>query len=298
MRLRAAEPFADPIFVGNILRGMLGLSLRRVLCTTGLDSCDCCSVRTSCWFEYLFESKKCQVSQYSIAFETAPHPFVMEVPREPVRLEAGDPLAFTLILFGKAMDSVPHWVLAIKDLCQRGLGRKRARFYLEAVAGEDGRILYDPRNETTADPPKERWIYEPDNAKASKCEIEFITPCRIKHEGRLSDCLEFAVLITNILRRASAISQYHCGEMPNINFRSLIERGRDVQTERSDLLWTERPRYSSRQKAHMTLGGMTGRIVYRGDLSDLMSLLRFGEIAHIGKATAFGMGQYRCFVLP
>jgi hypothetical protein len=298
VQLRAREPFEEPAFLGNILRGVLGISLRRVLCTTGLGSCDTCPVRTACWFEYLFESKTGNTSDFPMALETAPHPFVIEIPPESMNLEAGAALNFVLILFGRAIDSAPYWMLAINELCRMGLGRERIRFDLVSMSGADGQIVYDSKSGKMTEVAKQEWIYSSDGAKVRGCTIEFRTPCRIRHDGKLSDRFEFNVLLTNILRRASAISYFHCGRTPSLDFRALIERAKDVRIESSQLLWSEKPRFSSRQKAHMSLGGVTGQIVYRGELTEFTSLLRFGELAHIGKATAFGMGQYRCSVIP
>jgi len=40
------------------------------------------------------------------------------------------------------------------------------------------------------------------------------------------------------------------------------------------------------------LGGFVGSVVYQGEISPWLPLIKAGEILHIGKATAFGLGKY------
>lgn len=57
--------------------------------------------------------------------------------------------------------------------------------------------------------------------------------------------------------------------------------------------WHDWERYSSRQRATMTLGGLAGTITYEGPIGRSLPLLRLGEVTHAGKGTSFGLGQYR-----
>jgi CRISPR/Cas system endoribonuclease Cas6 (RAMP superfamily) len=43
----------------------------------------------------------------------------------------------------------------------------------------------------------------------------------------------------------------------------------------------------------MQLGGLVGRVAFEGPLGLFVPLLRLGEVTHAGKATSFGLGQYR-----
>ena len=122
--------------------------------------------------------------------------------------------------------------------------------------------------------------------------ISFKTPLRIRFDGQITDNLEFHVLLRNLLRRVSSLSYFHCGTRLDMDFRGLIGKSRAVRQTASDIHWYDWRRYSTRQQEWMSLGGIVGRVLYEGDMSDFMALLRLGEYIHVGKGTSFGLGKY------
>jgi CRISPR/Cas system endoribonuclease Cas6 (RAMP superfamily) len=88
----------------------------------------------------------------------------------------------------------------------------------------------------------------------------------------------------------------HCGERATFDARSFLDSAKTVQVEKSELRWHDWERYSARQDARMTLGGFAGRITFAGPLAPWLPLLRVGEVLHVGKGTAFGLGKYRMVI--
>ena len=83
---------------------------------------------------------------------------------------------------------------------------------------------------------------------------KFITPTRIKYEGRLTKDLEFHILMRNLLRRISLLSYFHCQEeskkeeiassnnavitsSDNVTIRLLIDKAKKIKIENQNLKW-------------------------------------------------------------
>ena len=115
---------------------------------------------------------------------------------------------------------------------------------------------------------------------------------RLRYEGKITDNLEFHVLIRNLLRRISSLMYFHCGESLDCDFKVLIENATEVKIQSSELRWHDWERYSARQNQRMTLGGLVGKITYSGNFNEFMPFIKLGEYVHVGKGTTFGLGMY------
>jgi len=47
----------------------------------------------------------------------------------------------------------------------------------------------------------------------------------------------------------------------------------------------------------MLMCGMTGKIIYSGDISEFLPLIAFCEKVHLGKQTTFGLGKIKTEML-
>jgi CRISPR-associated endoribonuclease Cas6 len=122
--------------------------------------------------------------------------------------------------------------------------------------------------------------------------MRFLTPTRIEEKNDLITRPAFHQLIKHLLRRVSLLAYYHCDIKLDLDFKSLIEESKTVQTVQSNLRWHDWERYSNRQRTRMSLGGFVGDITFTGDFQKWLPLLRLGEYLHVGKATSFGLGKY------
>lgn len=76
------------------------------------------------------------------------------------------------------------------------------------------------------------------------------------------------------------------------DFKGIIERAKGIKTKESQLKWHDWKRYSSRQKTKIGMGGSLGEITFDGDVMPFFSLIKTGEVLHVGKGTSFGLGMY------
>ena len=105
--------------------------------------------------------------------------------------------------------------------------------------------------------------------------------------------LEFHVLIRNLLRWTSLVHYFHGNGKPaEFDFKGIIEQAKEVRTVQRNLRWYGWERYSARQEQHINMGGFVGEITFEGDLWPFMPLIKAGEVLHVGKGTAFGLGRY------
>lgn len=130
------------------------------------------------------------------------------------------------------------------------------------------------------------------NLSAKRLSLSFITPTRLKFEGKLTPKLEFHILIRNLLRRISLLTYFHCGFDLKVNFKELIKLSENITIKSNNLSWFDWERYSTRQKSKMKMGGIIGTITYEGVLKEFIPILLLGEYLHVGKGTSFGLGKY------
>jgi hypothetical protein len=122
--------------------------------------------------------------------------------------------------------------------------------------------------------------------------VKFLTPTRMKYEGRFVVRPEFHVLVRNILRRVSSLYYFHCGEKWEADYRGIIEAAKGVRLAKAETRWVDWERYSRRQEAAMKLGGFVGKVSYQGDWHPFAAFLILGQLVHVGKACVFGHGKY------
>ncbi len=131
----------------------------------------------------------------------------------------------------------------------------------------------------------------PEDSAVRTVELSLKTPVRLKFENKLKAALPFHVVTRAMLRRISALSNYHGSGEPPLDYRGLVERAKAVEITHSSLKWFDWKRYSTKQDKSMLMGGMIGRVTYSGKLAEFVPLIRFCEKVHIGKQTAFGLGK-------
>ncbi|MBM4321641.1 MAG: CRISPR system precrRNA processing endoribonuclease RAMP protein Cas6 [Deltaproteobacteria bacterium] len=310
VRLHSEEPASLPPYLGSTLRGGLASAMRRTACAApGERECRRCPLAERCLYARVFEPQVPPGSSWLRGIDEAPRPYVVEplqgsTPEgERLRLGRGAALSFDLLLVGQAAEALPFLIGALRGMAVAGLGTRRHRFSLTAVDIEEplgsGEYLplFNGASERFVGRPQTTHLafYPPTAPPGDVCRLELVllTPLRLVAQGALQrERVDFGLLATTILRRASSLATFHGRGHPELDFAGLAEQARHVRTVRSALRWVENVRYSNRQQGEVPLGGLVGELVFEGEISTFVPLLRLGEQIHAGKGTVFGLGRY------
>jgi len=217
-----------------------------------------------------------------------PHPFVSA----PV-FTGHDMIIMEMCVMASGLKYLP-WIIAALNLMQdMGLGGKRDRFAIEHME----ELLPDGARVTVAAgiTPRSHGTFTLGDFVDTRLkgfardslEVSCVTPLRIKHQGRLVHDLPFHVFYGACTRRIKMVSLAAGAEW------NCPESNGDVESLTSESCWQEHGHYSSRQKTTLQLGGVTGRLIFRGVPPECLPAVFAGEILGIGKNTSFGLGRYR-----
>jgi CRISPR-associated endoribonuclease Cas6 len=316
------ETLMLPEYKGSTFRGGFGTVFRRVACACGKEAT---AHHRSCLYAQVFETPRDDTLPALPATVYIPHPFVLEPPRETQRLYApGEHVILHLVLIGRAIDWLPYFVFTFEELGRLGLGQGRGRYRLTEVCGLHGtdmtpvfsgatRRFFDPGQRVTLEA-----LWQPD-LSGDTVDVELLTYTRIVGKGHLRESLDFPLLFGAILRRLALLMYAHSsgGTLPlpagpsldtvaflhyfydryaqrpeaRTAIRDAFALATQVRTVAQQLHWSDWERYSGRQDTHMKLGGVRGTVRYGGPVAHFLPYLRVGEYIHIGKNTAFGLGQ-------
>ncbi|HID56593.1 TPA: CRISPR system precrRNA processing endoribonuclease RAMP protein Cas6 [Candidatus Poribacteria bacterium] len=303
--LIAQDEINLPPFIGSILRGGFGYSLKRLVCIIKRRGCSGCILEEKCAYRLIFETSPTVETPKFMGISQLPRPFVLKIPFDPkarrTRIGRGEAFTFQLILIGRAIDLLPHIIVSLSRLARMGLGRDKGRAVLHSVhavgLGEE-RLVYDGMRERLFDPPEpissDRIVSSFSLPDPHRVTINYLTPTRIKVRGDLVFPIRFHHLIKSLLHRISMLSYLHCGQIPDLDYVGLMRAAEKVEMIGEGQRWLELSRYSSRQRTKMFVGGAIGRTSYRSDedLSDFCPLLALGEWINAGKLTTMGLGSF------
>ncbi|RJX26932.1 MAG: CRISPR system precrRNA processing endoribonuclease RAMP protein Cas6 [Desulfurivibrio sp.] len=288
-----------PAFKGSMLRGAFGHALKKVVCALRRSPCSDCLLSATCVYSLIFEPHIIPPDNRTTKTSSRPHPYVLQPPADNARgYEPGDAFTFGLTLFGPANDYLPHIIYAVEQMGQTGLGRRgdngRGCFALAAVETE-GATIYDGDRKILSQgfPLRNLELQAPPVDAVSTLTVRLLTPLRLKHDNRFQQTLPFHLLIRAALRRIASLEETFGQGEPQLDYRGLVKRAGQVATRENDCQWIDLKRYSNRQQTDMLMGGLQGEMVYEGDLAEFLPLLRYCETTHLGKQTAFGLGQLR-----
>jgi CRISPR-associated endoribonuclease Cas6 len=278
-----------PVYSGSTLRGAFGNAFRKIVCPFKNKECRECLLLKKCVYTYVFETPVPEGSNIMRKYEYVPHPFIIEPPFDK---EIKTRLSFNFLLIGRAIDYLPYFIYTFEEMGLRGLGKARSKLNLYSIV-QKNKTIYDGRTKTLKDNVyKETISFIQPRRKIECIKLKFLTPTRIVYKGETLKNPEFEKIIPNLLRRIFLLSYFHCDKTLSIDFKGLLEKARSIKTNLEYFKFQRWDRYSSRQKKEIPMEGFIGEVIYEGNLTPFYPYLKAGEILHIGKGTAFGMGKY------
>jgi hypothetical protein len=298
--LHVREPVRLADFSAATLRGAFAWSFKRMVCyQPQVKTCSGCLLRVQCPYPSIFEPMPQAGTLYE-GLQNVPAPYVLRPPPEDRHDYApGEHLVFQIVLVGRAIGLLPYFAVALQQLEVLGLGHSRGKVQVATLtargpSGEAPQVLYSSETPGVIHNhwgwPAAVWVQSVD--VPAQVTVDFVTPVRLKSEGRLHTRPEFHVLYRALLRRASALNTCYGEEPWETDFAGLAGAARSVGLVAATTQSTWRSRYSSRQARDVDLLGCEGQVAYAGDLRPYWPLLQLGEVMHVGKSSTFGLGRY------
>lgn len=260
---RALDPVRfPPGLASNVLRGGLGLMLR--------------AHAPREIYERIFEPSASEKGPSGL--KNHPRPFVLRARHlDGERYERGDSFYFDVHLFDMLDESRLAIRTAFEALGQAGFGVGRGRAELLDL-------------ETPA-PITLQLI--PTGPPISQLRIELLTPLELKSAGEVSQTLEFPVLFARIRDRISTLRSLYGPGPLEIPFKEMAKRADGIRIAACELKECNRARRSSRTGQVHDIGGLTGSVVYAGDLREFLPYLQAAEFCGVGRHCVWGKGQIR-----
>jgi CRISPR-associated endoribonuclease Cas6 len=315
-----APLFVPAVNKGNMLRGGFGQVFRRLCRVPQCKEAKNCPLAGTCPYKTIFEPSPPVGSDRLSKYQDIPRPFVFRAPQtQKTRFGEGERFEFDLVLIGRALECLPYFVLAFRELAAEGIGLNRAKCKLERVEAIEP-VLNDMQKSECAS----HVIYSADdqllrsngnctlkswfanrfqafsnangNGAASRINMQFLTPTFLRAEGDVVRTPEFHHVFKRLRDRINALSTFFGNGPLDVDFRGLGERSEKVRTLASHFEWVERARTSSKTGQRHELSGFIGEATYEGDLAEFLPWLTLGELVHVGKHTAWGNGHFRLHI--
>lgn len=287
---------------GNTIRGGFGAAFRRLVCVDLRLECADCDLRYTCPYTRVFNPFVPPEAERLSKNHNIPRPFVVKPPLESkTQYLPGEPLVFDFVVVGEAINYLPYFIVAFRELGEGGFGLNRARCVLSAIEALDpaGEVaaVYEG-TEGVVRPPQQNLDWQQLTTQAGRfanlreITIRFLTPTMLKAGGEVATVPQFHHVIKRLRDRVNALSVFYCGAALALDFKEFGQQAEEVRVVAVGGRWIERNR-RTRKGVRQDLSGFVGEVTYRGELAPFLPLLLLGEYVHVGKNVAFGNGWYR-----
>jgi hypothetical protein len=233
--------------------------------------------------------------QFSVLrkYPNAPHPFVLTPPLDArTTLSGGTTLELGLTLIGRGVEQLPHFIAVFEAMGRSG--RYGGPFCLRNVIaeGQSERVVYDGARRRLLGAPS-LWRPRETGGAVRRLEVEFVTPLRMRTDGRYNSRPGFVALTHSLLRRVHLLSAIYGDGIGDPGWmHSLLRQADHVMTERAHFRPYEWDRMSGRQHRRVQMDGVLGGLTAVGELTELAPYFEAGLWLQVGSGTSMGMGKY------
>jgi len=283
-RIKLIDKAVFPKFKGSMLRGVMGTALHRLNCQSRV-TCTRCKIVKNCAYSILFKPELILKSRLTTL------PFVLYSPNKEEVFNAGDEIEFFLTLFGDFSRYFDYFLNAFNYARGIGLGKYRTPYDIEEITDDvSGEWVYKER-EVNKD-----WKVSSANLSSLKpanhknLRINFLSPTFLMAGKKPIYFPGMKEIVSAVIRRIHILSRSIWKDVDFKIDKSFI-KDLDIGINRYDLFYDKS--FKTGGLGHkVELSGFYGAVDYGGDFTVLYSLLRAGEIFHIGARTSYGLGKY------
>ncbi len=295
-RLETLGTFRVPEYKGALFRGGFGQYFRDLVCVTRAPVCAGCSHLSTCPYSRVFETPVIP-GEFTVLkkYPNAPHPFTLSPPLDPrTSLPPQTLLELGVTLIGRGIDYLPHFIRVFEAMGQDGRygGGFRLRSVVSAI--EKDNVIFDGATRRfLAEAPV--WRPTAPAGEVGRLTVEFVTPLRMRTEGRYNLRPDFVAITQALLRRIHLLSSiYGNGDGPGDHtwMHRLFHKADLARTERAEFRVYAWDRMSGRQGRRVEMDGVVGRLEACGNLTELAPYFEAGVWLQVGSGTSMGMGKY------
>lgn len=309
--MRTKEALRMPLYKGATLRGTFGNTLKRICCYQNPADCNAQPPECRCTYGDIFAPKAPPGINYRHTGDEVARPFVIEPPLDSKRdYQPGETLTFHILLFGRAIHSLPYFLVAFNSLPPMGIPPHRGHVQMQEIwavndlTGIKQRIYNETDHSVlnfespmTYQELLNTLPHDPQNRLTLRLE----THTHLVYQSKEIHRIEFHILVSSLLRRIETLMiLYHNPDFYTETWRGtakhLIHEAKNIQIANDRTSWQTWERFSNRQNQKVPMHGLTGELTYEGCLEPYRPLLALGQYTHLGKNGVFGMGKYR--ILP
>ena len=195
--------------------------------------CTGCPHLTDCAYAIAFESPVQSDFTVLRKYPNAPHPFVMTPPLDScTTLGAGSAMTLDVTLIGRGIGYLPYFIYVFERM--GASGRYGRKFRVKGVSsGVSGAPLYDGTKRKVLSSAVD-WQPKAQPAKVTRVPLQFVTPLRMRTDGRYKASADFGGVARGLLRRLHLLAAiYGTGDGGAEGLRPLLAQADGVVTEAS-----------------------------------------------------------------